>query len=132
MRKDANVFVRLLVVMLAALTLLLIGRGQVGAQKPVVRFYLFYGETCPHCHEVMDNYLPQVYEKYGDQIIIGVIPDHYPPDATEDQQRAEAAKFVEKFCNPDKPAHLSFYGIPAMTPVYREELYRLSRIKFAG
>jgi MFS family permease len=68
MRKDANVFVRLLVVMLAALTLLLIGRGQVGAQKPVVRFYLFYGETCPHCHEVMDNYLPQVYEKYGDQV----------------------------------------------------------------
>jgi cytochrome c biogenesis protein CcdA/thiol-disulfide isomerase/thioredoxin/glutaredoxin len=67
MRKDASV--RLLVVMLAALTLLLIGERQVGAQeKPVVRFYLFYGETCPHCHEVIDNYLPQVYEKYGDQV----------------------------------------------------------------
>ncbi len=36
--------------------------------KPVARFYLFYGETCPHCHEVMDNYLPTVYEKYGDQV----------------------------------------------------------------
>jgi len=33
-----------------------------------VRFYLFYGETCPHCHEVIDNYLPTVYEKYGDQV----------------------------------------------------------------
>jgi cytochrome c biogenesis protein CcdA len=37
-------------------------------EKPVVRFLLFYGEACPHCHEVMDNYLPGVYEKYGDQV----------------------------------------------------------------
>jgi cytochrome c biogenesis protein CcdA/glutaredoxin len=37
-------------------------------KEPVVRFYLFYSETCPHCHEVMDNYLPTVYEKYGDQV----------------------------------------------------------------
>jgi cytochrome c biogenesis protein CcdA/thiol-disulfide isomerase/thioredoxin len=36
--------------------------------KPVVRFLLFYGETCPHCHSVMDNFLPGVYEKYGDQV----------------------------------------------------------------
>ncbi len=36
--------------------------------KPVVRFYLFYSPTCPHCHEVMENYLPTVYEKYGDQV----------------------------------------------------------------
>lgn len=36
--------------------------------KPVARFMLFYGETCPHCHEVMDNFLPSVYEKYGDQV----------------------------------------------------------------
>jgi cytochrome c biogenesis protein CcdA/thiol-disulfide isomerase/thioredoxin len=38
------------------------------AARPVVRFYLFYGETCPHCHRIMDEYLPQVYEKYGDQV----------------------------------------------------------------
>jgi len=37
-------------------------------EKPVARFLLFYGETCPHCHEVMDNFLPGVYEKYGDQV----------------------------------------------------------------
>ncbi|MCL7454073.1 MAG: hypothetical protein M8467_13600, partial [Anaerolineae bacterium] len=36
--------------------------------EPVVRFLLFYSETCPHCHEVMDNYLPTVYEKYGNQV----------------------------------------------------------------
>ncbi len=37
-------------------------------EKPVARFLLFYGETCPHCHDVMDEYLPTVYEKYGDQV----------------------------------------------------------------
>jgi cytochrome c biogenesis protein CcdA len=69
MRKDATMFVRFLVVMLTALTLLLVGGLQAGAQeKPVVRFYLFYGETCSHCHGVMEDYLPQVYEKYGDQV----------------------------------------------------------------
>ncbi len=69
MRKYVNAFVRLLAVVLVALSLLLVGVGQVGAQeKPVVRFYLFYGETCSHCHGVMEDYLPQVYEKYGDQV----------------------------------------------------------------
>jgi thiol-disulfide isomerase/thioredoxin len=38
------------------------------ASKPIARFILFYGETCPHCHAVMDEYLPTVYEKYGDQV----------------------------------------------------------------
>jgi glutaredoxin len=38
------------------------------AGKPVARFILFYGETCPHCHKVMDEYLPTVYAKYGDQV----------------------------------------------------------------
>jgi glutaredoxin len=36
--------------------------------QPVVRFFLFYSPTCPHCHEVMENYLPTVYEKYGTQV----------------------------------------------------------------
>jgi cytochrome c biogenesis protein CcdA/glutaredoxin len=34
----------------------------------VVRFLLFFSQTCPHCHEVMENYLPTVYEKYGDLV----------------------------------------------------------------
>ena len=36
--------------------------------EPVVGFFLYYSETCPHCHEVMENYLPTVYDKYGDQV----------------------------------------------------------------
>lgn len=72
-----------------------------------------------------------LYEKYGDQILIGVIPDEYPPDASDETQRKEAAKFVEKFCDPKKPALLNFYGAAAVTPAFREELYKLSRVKFS-
>lgn len=38
------------------------------AEPGVVRFILFYSDTCPHCHEIMENYLPTVYEKYGDRV----------------------------------------------------------------
>jgi cytochrome c biogenesis protein CcdA/glutaredoxin len=36
--------------------------------EPVARFYLFHSPTCPHCIEIIENYLPTVYEKYGDQV----------------------------------------------------------------
>jgi cytochrome c biogenesis protein CcdA/glutaredoxin len=90
MRKVWVVLVLALVGMLVALALPSIGWGMVWAQQavfqggadlpalsgvaesepdePVVCFYLFYSQTCPHCHEIMENYLPTVYEKYGDQV----------------------------------------------------------------
>jgi cytochrome c biogenesis protein CcdA len=60
-----------IVLSLLALVLLLspsVGQVVTAQEEAVVGFYLFYSETCPHCHEVMDNYLPTVYEKYGDQV----------------------------------------------------------------
>jgi cytochrome c biogenesis protein CcdA/thiol-disulfide isomerase/thioredoxin len=36
--------------------------------EPVVRFVLFYGEQCPHCHTIIYEYLPTVREKHGDQV----------------------------------------------------------------
>lgn len=61
--------------------------GQVVAQaataegdEPVARFYLFYGEACPHCHDVIDNFLPGVYEKYGDQVEYEYIEVWSDPD----------------------------------------------------
>ena len=38
------------------------------AGDPVARFFLFHSPTCPHCIEVIENYLPTVYDKYGDQV----------------------------------------------------------------
>jgi hypothetical protein len=72
--------------------------------------------------------------KYGDKINIGVIPDAYDPATTsEEQQRAEARKFVDKFCKPGHSAVLNaMYAGPIITPAFREELYRYSRIKLGG
>jgi cytochrome c biogenesis protein CcdA/glutaredoxin len=49
-----------------------LAQGERGATndsgEPVARFFLFHSPTCPHCIEVIENYLPTVYEKYGDQV----------------------------------------------------------------
>jgi hypothetical protein len=74
------------------------------------------------------------WEKYGDKISIGVVPDQFDPATTsEEQQRAEARKFVDKFVKPGRSALLnSMYAGPVLTPAFREELYRYSRIKLGG
>ena len=61
--------------------------GQIVAQaataegdEPVARFYLFYGEACPHCHDVIDDFLPGVYEKYGAQVEYEYIEVWSDPD----------------------------------------------------
>jgi cytochrome c biogenesis protein CcdA len=68
-KKDSRPFARLFTVTSVLLVLsLVVGAPTSAQERPVVRFYLFYGETCSHCHEVVNNYLPKVSEKYGDQI----------------------------------------------------------------
>ena len=73
----------------------------------------------------------KIFDEYGDKIIIGVIPEQMPDDAGDEYQRQEAANFVDRYCNPDKLAVVSIYGAEFITPVFREELYRLSRKKFS-
>lgn len=77
------------------------------------------------------NDTKKLYDLYGDKIVIGVIPDEISPEATEEEQRAAAANFIEKFAQPGKSAIISYYGAMVLTPIYREELYKLSRIKFS-
>jgi hypothetical protein len=74
------------------------------------------------------------WEQYGDKISIGVVPDQFDPATTsEEQQRAEARKFVDKFVKPGRSALLnSMYAGPVLTSAFREELYRYSRIKLGG
>ncbi|MFH1635070.1 MAG: vitamin K epoxide reductase family protein [Chloroflexota bacterium] len=40
---------------------------------PVVRAVLFWMDDCPHCHDVLDNVLPPLQAKYGDQFEIFLI-----------------------------------------------------------
>ena len=34
---------------------------------------LFYLPTCPHCHEVMENDLPGMFEQYGDKFVLLIV-----------------------------------------------------------
>lgn len=78
------------------------------------------------------NDTQKIYELYGDKIVIGVIPDQFDPETTtEEEQRAYARAFAEKFCNPEKPCAINIMGTLCMTDAYREELYKESRIRFA-
>ncbi len=54
-------------VLVASATLGVVASAQ--SEGPVVGFYLFYSETCPHCHEIMEDYLPTVYATYGDRVV---------------------------------------------------------------
>ncbi|MDO5410555.1 MAG: methyltransferase [Lachnospiraceae bacterium] len=81
------------------------------------------------------NDTPKLYEEYGDKITIGVVHDKPfdPETATEEEQRASARDFVEKFTKPGKFATYSgFYNRPGMlTPAFREELYKASRERYS-
>ncbi|UWG96701.1 methyltransferase [Dehalobacter sp. DCM] len=80
----------------------------------------------------------KLYECYGDKILIGVMPPDFDPKTTsEDEQRAIAKAYCERFCRPDKPsmlnysAYLNFTGINLMTRAFREEIYKQSRINYS-
>lgn len=73
----------------------------------------------------------KIYEDYGDKLIVAVIPDDYDyKNASVEEQKAQARKFAEKFCNPDKPCVINNYATEYLTPAFREELYEQSRIRF--
>ncbi len=42
-------------------------------EQPVVRAVMFYSPSCPHCHKVLQEGLPPLVEKYGDQLQIMLI-----------------------------------------------------------
>lgn len=42
-------------------------------EQPVVRAVMFYSPSCPHCHKVLQEDLPPLVEKYGDQLQIMLI-----------------------------------------------------------
>ena len=79
------------------------------------------------------NDTQKIYELYGDKLIVAVIPDKFDPaTTTEEEQRAAAKAYAEKFCNPKKPSLFNFYGGQMLTPAFREELYKQSRIRYGG
>jgi len=74
----------------------------------------------------------KMFELYGDQIVLGICPDHFEKDATEDEQRACARRFVDEFWTPGKPFILNYNDKTCWTPAFLEEVYGYSRKKACG
>ncbi|MDR0905897.1 MAG: methyltransferase [Oscillospiraceae bacterium] len=79
----------------------------------------------------------KIYNDFGDKLLIGVSPDVFDPTtADEDEQRAVAKSYAERFCQPGKPSYFGMYwngvrnGSDALTLAFREELYKQSRINY--
>lgn len=90
-----------------------------------------------------DSWTPQamndthkIYEIYGGQIIIGVLPEVFDGEkVSEEAQREYARAYASEFCRPDKPSTLSMYagfGNNMLTPAFREEVYIQSRIAYSA
>ncbi len=87
-----------------------------------------------------DNWNPQpmndtekIFEEYGDQLVVGVIPQmSSAEDADEATQIAEADAFVQKICSdPKKTATINYSAVRRMTNAFARELYKASRIAYA-
>lgn len=67
----------------------------VQAQEAVVQVVLFYSPSCPHCHDVIQEALPPLIEKYGEQFeVLGI-------DITTAQGRELFLSAGEHFQIPD-------------------------------
>jgi uroporphyrinogen-III decarboxylase len=85
-----------------------------------------------------DCWIPQqmndtrkIYELYGDKIIIAVMPEEFDPKTTpEAEQRAIAKAYANDFCTPSKPSYVNISATVLLTPAFREELYKQSRINY--
>jgi hypothetical protein len=84
------------------------------------------------------NDVEKIYDLYGDRIIIATMPKIYDVEnSTEEEQRAYAKAYADRYCRPDKPSSLSMYSSPMIGPnlltnAFREELYKQSRINYGG
>ena len=78
------------------------------------------------------NDTPALYEQFGDKIMISIAPEIPNKDtATDDDMRAAARNFVDRFCLPGKPSFLSYFGA-GLTSAFFEELYEYSRKHYGG
>lgn len=72
-------------------------------QTEVVRAVLFYSPTCPHCHKVIEEVLPPLQQKYGEQLVIAGINVRSP------EGRSLFIKVMEHFEIPSDD-----WGVPAV------------------
>ena len=77
------------------------------------------------------NDIQYLYDTYGDKIILGVFPEELDiHERSEDEQRALARAFVDRFCQPGKPSVMGVVAARRTTPIFDEEVYEYSRKKY--
>jgi hypothetical protein len=82
------------------------------------------------------NDIAKIYDLYGGRIMIATMSEiNDAKNATEEEHRAYARAYANKYCRPDKPSTLSMYamaGLSILANAFREELYKQSRINYGG
>lgn len=82
------------------------------------------------------NDIEKIYDLYGDQILIGTLPECADMD-DEEAQREAARQYVKKYCRKDKPSVLNMYYLfsfvsqPPHTQAMWAEIYKQSRIAYS-
>ena len=76
--KSQRFLTAILLALLLASILFVPAMAQKNDEEPVVRAVLFYSPTCPHCEEIIQNFLPPVLDQYGEQLKIVAIDISLP------------------------------------------------------
>jgi hypothetical protein len=71
-----------------------------------------------------------LFDAFGDKIAISIVPEGFPHDSSEDEQREAARAFAKRFCVPGKTAMLGHYAMASLTPAFAEEVYIQSRKRY--
>lgn len=72
------------------------------------------------------NDIDMLYEEYGRDLILGVMPPQVEPEASEEEVCASLEGLIEKYCHPD--AHPVTVFSMGGHPKQSEAIYKLSRI----
>ena len=89
----------------------------------------------------------KIYDLYGDQLLIATFPMNIPAEVMaqptdaekgaafaklpEEEQRRIAREYVDRVCQPGKPSFYNFYAAHFLTPAFREEMYKQSRMNYS-
>ncbi|MCL2136001.1 MAG: methyltransferase [Coriobacteriia bacterium] len=78
------------------------------------------------------NDTKMLYDKYGDKLIVSVLPELFDAETTsEAEARQRARDYVEYFCHPGKFAVMDTFG-GSFPQVFIDEVYEHSRKRYLG
>jgi len=76
--KSHRLFTAILLALLFTSILFVPVLAQEDDEQPVVRAVLFYSPTCPHCEDIIQDFLPPILDQYGEQLKIVAINASLP------------------------------------------------------